>query len=92
MTVTKHTVPHNSVEAEALRCERDAVTSEFKKLTDATMKMTGLNEGVAMLVMERLTLAYEIGAEMRERGGRGVVRSWPHHRTRSGDLSVRFTP
>jgi len=92
MTVTKHTVPHNSVEVEALRCERDAVTSEFKKLTDATMKMTGLNEGVAMLVMERLTLAYEIGAEMRERGGRGVVRSLPHHRTRSGDLSVRFTP
>jgi hypothetical protein len=72
MTFTKHFFPHNSVEADALRGERDAVISEFKEWTAALMKMTGRKEGVAMLVMERLILAYEIGAEMRERGGRGV--------------------
>jgi hypothetical protein len=72
MTVTKHTVPHNSVEAKALRGERDAVISEFKELTAALMKITGWNEGVAMFVIERLILAYEIGVEVRERGGRSV--------------------
>jgi hypothetical protein len=66
MTWVEHTVPHNSVEAEALRCERDAVISEFKERTTALMEMTGWSEGVATLVMERLILAYEIGVELRE--------------------------
>ena len=72
MTFTKHFFPDDSVEAEALRGERDAVISEFKELTAALMKMTGWNEGVAIFVMERLILAYAIGAELLERGGRRV--------------------
>jgi hypothetical protein len=66
MTFTKHTVLHNSIEAEALRCERDAVISEFKQWTAELMEMTGWSDGVAMLVMERLIVAYEIGVELRE--------------------------
>jgi len=65
-------LPHGSVEAEALRCERDAVVAEFKAMTFALMKMRGWTEGTAMLVTERLILAYDIGAEAREAGGRGV--------------------
>jgi hypothetical protein len=41
MTFTKHTVPLNSIEAEALRCERDAVISGFKQCTAALIEMTG---------------------------------------------------
>jgi len=70
MTWVKRTVHHNSIEAEALRCERGAVISEFKELTTALMEMTGWSESVAMFVMERLILAYEIGADAREAGGR----------------------
>jgi hypothetical protein len=70
MTWVKHTVPHNSIEAEALRCERDAVISEFKQWTAVLMEETGWNEGVAMLVGQHLILAYEIGAELRGPGRR----------------------
>lgn len=66
MTLVKHAVAHNSIEAEALRCEREAVISEFGELTTALMKMTSWSKGVAMFVMERLILAYEIGIELRE--------------------------
>lgn len=66
MTCIKRTVLCNSIEAAALRCERDAVISEFNVWAAALMKMTGWREGVAMLVMERLILAYEIGASLRE--------------------------
>lgn len=66
MTFKPVILPHGSIEAEALRYERDAVISEFKELTSALMEMTGWSEGVAMLVMERLILAYEVGVELRE--------------------------
>ena len=66
MTFKPVILPHGSIEAEALRYERDAVISEFKGLTTALMEKTGWSEGVAMLVMERLILAYEIGVELRE--------------------------
>jgi hypothetical protein len=66
MTFKPVILRHGSIEAEALRCERDAVISEFKELTTALMVMTGWSEGVAMFVMERLILAYEIGVELRE--------------------------
>jgi hypothetical protein len=67
MTWIKRTVPCNSIEAAALRCERHAVISEFNVVwVPALMKMTGWREGIAMLVMARLILAYEIGASLRE--------------------------
>lgn len=66
MTFKPVILPHGSIEAEALRYERDAVISEFKKRTSALMEKTGWSDGVAMFVMERLILAYEIGVELRE--------------------------
>jgi hypothetical protein len=66
MTLTKHTVPHNSIEAEALRCERDAVISEFKQWTAVLMEETGWNEGVAAFVTKRIIRAHEIGIALRE--------------------------
>jgi len=51
---------------EALRHEHTAMVSEFKAMTFALMKMTNWSEGTAKLVMERLVLAYEIGATHRE--------------------------
>jgi hypothetical protein len=54
------------VAVEALRRERANVVAEFKAMTFALMKMTGWRESVAMLVMERLIKAYEIGAELHE--------------------------
>lgn len=52
---------------EALRHEHAAVVCEFKAMTFALMEKTGWSEGTAMLVMEHLILAYEIGASLRER-------------------------
>lgn len=66
MTFTKHTVPLNSIEAEALRCERDAVASAFKEMVAEAVRRKGWNEGVAIRVTERLILAYEIGVALRE--------------------------
>jgi hypothetical protein len=51
----------------ALRCEHDAVVAAFKAMTFALMKMTGWTEGTAMLVTERLVLAYYIGVTLRAR-------------------------
>jgi hypothetical protein len=52
---------------EALRCEHHAVFLEFKAMTFALMERMGWSEGTAILVMQHIVHAYEIGAALRDR-------------------------
>lgn len=69
-----HTVAYNSIEAQTIRGEHEAVRSAFVAWARRLREKFGWDAFVALHVMQRLTLAYEIGAELREsRIGGGLV-------------------